>query len=89
MSARTAFGSTLGRRDQRASNAAAPEGRPMEGRQLGHRLAVPRHGEVLATLDAVDDLAPVIPELADRDLRHVSQGITRETCPRRGPVLRP
>ena len=51
----------------------------MEGCQLGDRPAIPRDDQALAPLDAVDHLAAVIPQLADRHLSHVSHRITRDT----------
>lgn len=59
--------------------------------QLGDGSAVPGHGQAFTSGDAIDDLAAMVSELADRDFCHADQCITRETsgfpCASRGPGL--
>ena len=51
--------------------------------QLGDGLPIAGDRESLPRLDAVEHVAPVVAQLADRDLAHRRECITRETEPER------
>jgi hypothetical protein len=52
------------------------------GAKLSYRLAITRNGYLLAAGNAIDHLAAVVAEFADRDLGHAIHCITRDTFPR-------